>query len=52
MIKATDTIMAIGVSTGEAEAVKEVLEVLPANTPPILITQHMPEHFTKTWATG
>ncbi|BCA54754.1 Chemotaxis methylesterase CheB [Nitrospira sp. KM1] len=50
MIKTTDTIIAIGSSTGGTEAVKEVLEVLPANTPPILITQHMPERFTKTWA--
>ncbi|MCS6293978.1 MAG: chemotaxis response regulator protein-glutamate methylesterase [Nitrospira sp.] len=50
MIKTTDTIIAIGSSTGGTEAVKEVLEVLPPNTPPILITQHMPEHFTKTWA--
>jgi two-component system chemotaxis response regulator CheB len=50
MIKTTDTIIAIGSSTGGTEAVKEILEVLPPNTPPILITQHMPEHFTKTWA--
>jgi two-component system chemotaxis response regulator CheB len=50
MIKATDTIIAIGASTGGTEAVKEVLEGLPPNTPPILITQHMPERFTKTWA--
>lgn len=50
MIKTTDTIIAIGSSTGGTEAVKEVLQVLPPNTPPILITQHMPEHFTKTWA--
>jgi two-component system chemotaxis response regulator CheB len=50
MIKTTDTIIAIGASTGGTEAVKEVLERLPPNTPPILITQHMPERFTKTWA--
>lgn len=50
MIKTTDTIIAIGSSTGGTEAVKEVLEVLPPNTPPIVITQHMPERFTKTWA--
>lgn len=50
MIKTTDTIIAIGSSTGGTEAVREVLEVLPPNTPPILITQHMPERFTKTWA--
>ena len=50
MIKTTDTIIAIGSSTGGTEAVKDVLQVLPPNTPPILITQHMPERFTRTWA--
>ncbi|MBI3808275.1 MAG: chemotaxis response regulator protein-glutamate methylesterase, partial [Nitrospirae bacterium] len=50
MIKTTDTIIAIGASTGGTEAVKDLLMALPPNTPPILITQHMPEHFTKTWA--
>ena len=50
MIKTTDMIIAIGSSTGGTEAVKEVLQVLPPNTPPVLITQHMPERFTKTWA--
>ena len=50
MIKTTDTIIAIGSSTGGTEAVKDVLMALPPNTPPILITQHMPERFTKAWA--
>src|SRR5262245_40218015 len=42
MIKTTDIIVAIGSSTGGTQAVKEVLEMLPPNSPPILITQHMP----------
>ena len=50
MIKTTDTIIAIGASTGGTEALKDLLEVLPPNTPPIVITQHMPERFTKTFA--
>lgn len=50
MIKTTDTVIAIGASTGGTEALREVLEVLPPNIPPILITQHMPERFTKTFA--
>ena len=50
MIKTTDTIIAIGSSTGGPEALRELLEVLPPNTPPILMTQHMPERFTKTFA--
>ncbi len=50
MIKTTDTIIAIGSSTGGTEAVKDVLQALPPNAPPILIAQHMPERFTKMWA--
>src|SRR5207237_6658440 len=50
MIRTTDAIVAIGSSTGGTKAVKELLEVMPPNSPPILITQHMPERFTKTWA--
>ena len=50
MIKTTDAIIAIGASTGGTEALKDLLEVLPPNTPPIVITQHMPERFTKTFA--
>lgn len=50
MLKTTDTIIAIGSSTGGTEAVKDILMALPAHTPPILITQHMPPRFTKTWA--
>ncbi len=50
MIKTTDTIIAIGASTGGTEALKDLLEVLPPGVPPIVITQHMPERFTKTFA--
>jgi two-component system chemotaxis response regulator CheB len=50
MLKTTDTIIAIGASTGGTEAIRELLEVLPPNMPPILVTQHMPEKFTKTFA--
>jgi len=50
MIKTTDTIIAIGASTGGTEALRELLEVLPPNTPPIIMTQHMPERFTKSFA--
>lgn len=50
MIKTTDNIIAIGASTGGTEAIKDVLESLPPNSPPIIITQHMPERFTKTFA--
>lgn len=50
MIKTTDTVIAIGASTGGTEALRELLQGLPPTTPPIVITQHMPEKFTKTFA--
>ncbi|WP_047236844.1 protein-glutamate methylesterase/protein-glutamine glutaminase [Chromobacterium subtsugae] len=40
----------VGASTGGTEAIKEFLLGMPANCPPILIVQHMPEHFTFTFA--
>jgi two-component system chemotaxis response regulator CheB len=49
-LKTTDRIIAIGASTGGTEAIKDVLVNLPAEIPPILIVQHMPEHFTKSYA--
>ncbi|MBI3351476.1 MAG: chemotaxis response regulator protein-glutamate methylesterase [Nitrospirae bacterium] len=50
MIKTTDTIIALGASTGGPEALRQVLEVLPPNTPPVILTLHMPEKFTKSFA--
>lgn len=43
-------IIAIGASTGGTEALIKVLETLPANTPPILVVQHMPPVFTAMYA--
>ncbi len=43
-------IIAIGASTGGVEAIKEVLTQMPREMPPILLTQHMPEGFTKSFA--
>ena len=37
-------------STGGTEAVKDFLEIMPPDCPGILITQHMPENFTKLFA--
>lgn len=50
MIETTNKIIAIGASTGGTEAIKEVLQIMPADSPGILITQHMPEKFTKSFA--
>ncbi len=43
-------IIAIGSSTGGPSALMEVVPRLPKNTPPVLIVQHMPAGFTKSFA--
>lgn len=43
-------LIAIGASTGGTEAIKEVLTRLPATCPGILITQHIPQAFSKSFA--
>jgi two-component system, chemotaxis family, protein-glutamate methylesterase/glutaminase len=43
-------VLAVGASTGGPEAIKQVLSALPADAPPTLIVQHMPEGFTKAFA--
>lgn len=45
-----DTLIAIGASTGGTEAIIAVLRNLPAQTPGIVIVQHMPPVFTKMYA--
>jgi len=50
LLKTTNKIIAIGASTGGTEALKELLTALPVNMPPILIVQHMPQYFTKSFA--
>lgn len=42
--------VAIGSSTGGVEALITVLQGMPANCPPIVITQHMPATFTRNFA--
>ena len=46
----TEKIIFIGASTGGTEATKEVLVHLPADCPAVMITQHMPPGFTKSYA--
>ncbi|NMG63654.1 chemotaxis response regulator protein-glutamate methylesterase [Azoarcus indigens] len=43
-------IVFIGASTGGTEAIKDVLLGLPAQMPPVLMVQHMPEMFTPSFA--
>jgi two-component system chemotaxis response regulator CheB len=49
-LRTTDRIIAIGASTGGTEAIKEVLVQLPADTPGIVITQHIPKAFSTPFA--
>jgi two-component system chemotaxis response regulator CheB len=46
----TEKIVFIGASTGGTEATKEVLMQLPPDAPAVMITQHMPPGFTKSYA--
>ena len=49
-LKLNSFVIAIGASTGGTEATLAVLKNLPADTPGIVVTQHMPEGFTKMYA--
>jgi len=50
MVKTTEKIVVIGASTGGTEALSVFLEALPQDSPGIVIVQHMPEHFTASFA--
>jgi two-component system chemotaxis response regulator CheB len=48
--RTTHKVIAIGASTGGTQALQSILTSLPANSPGIVIVQHMPEHFTRSFA--
>jgi len=48
--RTTDKIIALGASTGGTEAIKEVLMMMPADAPGIVITQHIPGAFSGPFA--
>jgi two-component system chemotaxis response regulator CheB len=50
LAKTTHVVMAIGASTGGTKALETVLSAMPANAPGIVVVQHMPEHFTHSFA--
>lgn len=50
MLKTTETVVAVGASTGGTEALKVFLEAMPPDAPGIVIVQHMPENFTAAFA--
>jgi two-component system chemotaxis response regulator CheB len=49
-VVAHNAVVAIGASTGGIEAITTVLTGLPADMPPILIVQHLPQPFTRLFA--
>ncbi len=50
LVNTTYKVIAIGASTGGTKAIEAVLTQIPATAPGIVIVQHMPEHFTTSFA--
>jgi len=50
MVETTEVVVAVGASTGGTEAIAKFLEQLPVDSPGIVIVQHMPEQFTRSFA--
>ncbi|MET1028663.1 MAG: chemotaxis response regulator protein-glutamate methylesterase [Dongiaceae bacterium] len=50
MVRTTEKVICIGASTGGTESLRVVLEDLPADSPGIVVVQHMPEKFTEAFA--
>lgn len=50
MLKTSEKVIAVGASTGGTEALKIFLMAMPPDSPGIVITQHMPEKFTTSFA--
>jgi two-component system chemotaxis response regulator CheB len=50
MIQTTEKVVMVGASTGGTEALRVFLEAMPLDAPGIVIVQHMPEHFTRSFA--
>lgn len=46
----SEKLLVMGASTGGTEAIREVLQRFPPNSPAIIIAQHMPGGFTKSFA--
>ncbi|TNH42478.1 protein-glutamate methylesterase/protein-glutamine glutaminase [Photorhabdus luminescens] len=46
----SEKLIAVGASTGGTEAIKNLLQPLPVTSPALLITQHMPPGFTRSFA--
>jgi two-component system chemotaxis response regulator CheB len=50
MVETTEKVVAIGASTGGTEAIAQLLVDLPMDSPGMVVVQHMPEQFTRSFA--
>ncbi len=50
MVRTTERVLVVGASTGGTEALRSFLEALPADSPGMVVVQHMPENFTASFA--
>jgi two-component system, chemotaxis family, protein-glutamate methylesterase/glutaminase len=50
LTETTDRVVIVGASTGGTEALTTFLQMLPENVPGLVIVQHMPENFTRSFA--
>jgi two-component system chemotaxis response regulator CheB len=50
VIETTESVVVVGASTGGTEALRDFLEGMSLDAPPIVIVQHMPENFTAAFA--
>lgn len=50
ILETTEKVVVVGASTGGTEALRVFLEMLPVNAPGMVIVQHMPENFTRSFA--
>jgi two-component system chemotaxis response regulator CheB len=50
LTETTNKVIALGTSTGGTEALRRVLPMMPKDSPGIVVVQHMPEQFTRSFA--
>jgi two-component system chemotaxis response regulator CheB len=50
VVETTERVVVVGASTGGTEAIRILLEQMPLEAPGIVIVQHMPEQFTRSFA--
>lgn len=50
LTRTTDSVVALGTSTGGTQALERVLTILPEDCPGIVVVQHMPARFTAAFA--